>query len=274
MSLDTKARLEDELARLARRAPTPQHWADLGTPVISLDGKRPRGPRVVTAVVAAAAIVVLVAAAAVIAIGNRGTPEQKAASDPGVVMPPSSAASTTPQSSAASTTVPTPSLDAPAAILEKALPIVERSWGMSFPPGAIATAKAQAQDPATDIEAARSQIDGQMLMVTATHTDQGPFALYAIARSPESAANWSPASDRPLPMSGDATAPVSPAWKRVAEISDPEHVVWVANLATPDGSGSTRIIQVDTAHGALGVQTHAVGPNPGDVWAVAVEVFG
>lgn len=74
MPIDLEDRIEADLADLARSAPIPEHWPELGAPVIRLDGSTRRRfgrPRLVTAVVAAAAVILVVVGVLVVGRGSR-----------------------------------------------------------------------------------------------------------------------------------------------------------------------------------------------------------
>lgn len=85
MPVDLEDRLTKGLGDLARSAPVPRHWPELGAPVIRLDGSSPRRPRRVTAVVAAAAVIIVVATVFAVSRSSqpRGTTSLNAASEPG-----------------------------------------------------------------------------------------------------------------------------------------------------------------------------------------------
>lgn len=82
MSLDLEDRLEHGLTDLARQAPVPDDWPDLGAPVISLDARQRRFPRGVTIVVAVSAAVLIVAATAFAVTRTPDPTRVQAAGDP------------------------------------------------------------------------------------------------------------------------------------------------------------------------------------------------
>lgn len=63
---DLEDRLEHGLTDLARQAPVPDDWPDLGTSVTSLDRRSTSRPRLVTGLVAVAAVIVIATAAFVV----------------------------------------------------------------------------------------------------------------------------------------------------------------------------------------------------------------
>ncbi len=70
MSADLENRIESGLADLARNAPIPEQWPELGAPVIRLDGSSRRRPRLVTTVVATAAVIIVAAGVLVVGKGS------------------------------------------------------------------------------------------------------------------------------------------------------------------------------------------------------------
>lgn len=82
MSVDLEDRLQGVLGDLARRAPVPDDWHDLGSPVFSLEARTGRRPRAVTVVVAAVAVVLIVAVTAFAVTRDPGPTTIRAASDP------------------------------------------------------------------------------------------------------------------------------------------------------------------------------------------------
>lgn len=87
MLADLEDRIEGDLADLARAAPIPEHWPELGAPVVRLEGSRQHSghPRLVTAVVAAAAVIIVAAAVFAVSLSSqpRETTRLHAASEPG-----------------------------------------------------------------------------------------------------------------------------------------------------------------------------------------------
>ncbi len=82
MSLDLEDRLEHGLGELARRAPVPDEWPELGTRIIPIDPRPPRRPRLITGLVAAAAAIVVIAAAAFVVNRDDGTGPTNVAAAP------------------------------------------------------------------------------------------------------------------------------------------------------------------------------------------------
>ncbi|HET8929625.1 MAG TPA: hypothetical protein VFN21_03100 [Acidimicrobiales bacterium] len=82
MSLDLEDRLEQGLDDLARQAPVPDDWPELGARIIPLDPRPPRRHRLVTGLVAAAATIVVIAAISFVVARDDGNPPTSVATNP------------------------------------------------------------------------------------------------------------------------------------------------------------------------------------------------